>query len=126
MRRGTFEVGAAFTAADGETLALLGPNGSGKSTLVLALAGLIENAGTVELAGARIERLPPDRRPLGVAFQGGALFPHMSALANVAFPLRARGIARRAAHREAGATLSLLAPDVRPDASPPTLSGGER
>ena len=123
--RGSFEVRATISAEEGETLALLGPNGSGKTTIVSALAGLIESVGTIELAGERIDGLPPERRPLGVAFQDGALFPHLPVLANVAFPLRARGVRRREAHEAASATLSLLAPDVRPDALPPTLSGGE-
>jgi molybdate transport system ATP-binding protein len=123
--RGEFEVHATIEAEEGETLALLGPNGAGKTTVVLALAGLIEEQGTIELDGVRIEGLPPERRPLGVAFQGGALFPHLSALANVAFPLRARGVGRREADSGAIATLSRLAPDVRADARPKTLSGGE-
>jgi molybdate transport system ATP-binding protein len=123
--RGSFEVRATIEAEEGETLALLGPNGSGKTTVVLALAGLIESAGEIELDGTRIDGLFPEQRPLGVAFQDGALFPHLSVLANVAFPLRARGDRRREAHEEASATLFRLAPDVRPAALPPTLSGGE-
>ena len=124
-KRETFDVRAAIEAEEGETLALLGPNGAGKTTVVLALAGLIEGQGSIELDDVRIDGLPPERRPLGVAFQGGALFPHLSALANVAFPLRARGIGRREADGRASATLSRLAPDVRQHARPKTLSGGE-
>ena len=123
--RGSFAVRATIAAEEGETLALLGPNGSGKTTVVLALAGLIESDGTIELTDERIDGLPPERRPLGVAFQDGALFPHLSALGNAAFPLRARGVRRREAHERASATLARLAPGVRPDAMPPTLSGGE-
>ncbi len=123
--RGPFEVRATIEAEEGETLALLGPNGAGKTTVVLALAGLVEEHGTIELDGVRIDNLPPERRPLGVAFQGGALFPHLSALSNVAFPLRARGVGRREADSRASTTLSRLAPGVRRDARPKTLSGGE-
>jgi molybdate transport system ATP-binding protein len=124
-KRGTFDLHATIEAEEGETLALLGPNGAGKTTVVLALAGLIEEQSTIELDGARIDGLPPERRPLGVAFQGGALFPHLSVVANVAFPLRARGVGRRDARRAASTTLSRLAPDVREEARPATLSGGE-
>ncbi len=124
-KRDAFEVRATIEAEEGETLALLGPNGAGKTTVVLALAGLTEELGTIELDGVRIDGLPPERRPLGVAFQGGALFPHLSAIANVAFPLRARGVGRREADDRARATLSRLAPGVRQDARPKTLSGGE-
>jgi molybdate transport system ATP-binding protein len=114
-----------MVAEEGVTLAVVGPNGAGKTTVVLALAGLVEEQGAIELDGVRIDGLPPERRPLGVAFQGGALFPHLSALANVSFPLRARGVGRREADSRASATLSRLAPDVRIDARPKTLSGGE-
>jgi molybdate transport system ATP-binding protein len=125
VRRGPFEVRASVRAEEGETLALLGPNGAGKTTVVMALAGLVANEGSIEVAGDRIDELPPERRPLGVAFQGGALFPHLSVLGNVAFPLRARSVPRRDAHREASTILERLAPEVRRDARPPTLSGGE-
>jgi molybdate transport system ATP-binding protein len=124
-RRGPFEVEARLRAEEGETLALLGPNGAGKSTVVMALAGLIPSEAKIELGGDRIDGLTPERRPIGVAFQGGALFPHMVVLANVAFPLRARGAHRREANRDASATLARLAPGVRLDARPATLSGGE-
>ena len=52
--RGSFEVRAAIAAQEGETLALLGPNGAGKTTVVLALAGLIESTGAIELGDERI------------------------------------------------------------------------
>ena len=58
--RGPFEVRATIEAEEGETLALLGPNGAGKTTVVLALAGLVEEHGTIELDGVRIDNLPPD------------------------------------------------------------------
>ena len=124
-RRGSFEVEATLTAEEGETLALLGPNGAGKTTVVLALAGLLTSRGEITLGGEPLDRRSPDRRPLGVAFQGGALFPHLSAVENVAFPLRARGVRRRPARRRAAAILDRVAPAVRHDAPPASLSGGE-
>ncbi len=103
VRRGTFAVDAAFSAEDGETVALLGPNGAGKSTIVEALAGLAPlEAGHVRVDGVAIDALPPERRPIGIAFQDALLFPHLSVLENVAFPLRARGRpGRRGAGRRA-------------------------
>ena len=103
VRRGTFAVEAAFSAEDGETVALLGPNGAGKSTVVEALAGLVPlEAGHVRVDGVAIDALPPERRPIGIAFQDALLFPHLSVLENVAFPLRARGRpGRRGAGRRA-------------------------
>jgi molybdate transport system ATP-binding protein len=126
-RRGRFVVEASVEATDGETLALLGPNGSGKSTVVEAVAGLVPlESGRIELDGQRLDPLPPERRPIGVAFQDGLLFPNLSALENVAFPLRARGARTRDARAQAADLLGRIAPAIRPDAHPSQLSGGER
>jgi molybdate transport system ATP-binding protein len=127
VRRDGFVVEARLDAADGETLALLGPNGAGKSTVVEALAGLLPlEHGSIAIDDNAVEHLPPERRPIGVAFQDPLLFPHLSALENVAFPLRARGGARQPARASARAVLTELAPDVPPGARPGALSGGER
>jgi molybdate transport system ATP-binding protein len=126
-RRGRFEVDAAIDVADGETLALLGPNGAGKSTVVDALVGTLELAdGTIELDGERIDRLPPERRPIGVCFQDDLLFPRLSVLENIAFPLRARKVPRAAARARASGLLARLAAGVDAGAAPGSLSGGER
>jgi molybdate transport system ATP-binding protein len=126
-RRDSFEVSLAIEVGDGETLALLGPNGAGKSTVVDALAGTLEEVeGSIELDGERIDRVPPERRSIGVCFQDHMLFPRMSALENVAFPLRARGVAARTARRRARDLLGRLAPDIDPTARPHAMSGGER
>jgi molybdate transport system ATP-binding protein len=123
--RDGFRLEANVDAGEGQTLALLGPNGAGKTTAVLALAGLIPSTGRIELDGEPLEGRPPERRPLGIAFQGGLLFPHLSPLANVAFPLEARGVPRRRARLEAAAVMDRLAPAVRREAKPSSLSGGE-
>lgn len=126
-RRPPFEVQAAFAVDDGETLAILGPNGAGKTTIVDALAGLIPLAdGRIDLDERPIHVLPPERRGIGVAFQEAALFPHLSARENVAFPLRARGRRRVDAHRRADGLLKRIAPGVDPAARADRLSGGER
>jgi molybdate transport system ATP-binding protein len=131
VRRGTFEAAVAFSAAAGETVALLGPNGSGKSTIVSCVAGLVSPAtGTVELDGVVLDgepdrHVPPEHRPIGVVFQDLLLFPHLSALENVAFPLRARRVPRVEARRRAGALLERLGLDSRSEARPRDLSGGE-
>jgi molybdate transport system ATP-binding protein len=128
ITRGTFDVRLVLEAADGETLALLGPNGAGKTTVVEALAGVVEAAqgATIELDGERIDRLPPERRRVGVCFQDDLLFPHLSVLENVAFGLRVRGTAKAAARSRAGELLRRFAPGVRPASKPRELSGGER
>jgi molybdate transport system ATP-binding protein len=126
-RRGSFEVDVAFDVADGETLALLGPNGAGKSTVVDALIGTLELArGTITIDGERVDPWPPERRPIGVCFQDDLLFPRLAVLENVAFPLRARKVAKTEARRRARELLARIAPTVAPGAYPSALSGGER
>jgi molybdate transport system ATP-binding protein len=126
-RRGAFEISAILDVADGETLALLGPNGAGKSTIVDVLAGALDpREGTIEIDGERVDTLPAERRPIGVCFQDDLLFPHLTALENVAFPLRARGTGRAEAHGRGAELLARLAVSVDPHAKPTMLSGGER
>ena len=126
-RRNTFEVTVTLDVDDGETLALLGPNGAGKSTVVDALAGTLELAeGSIEIDGERVDHLPPERRSIGVCFQDDLLFPRLSALENVAFPLRARKEAKAEARARAAVLLGRLAPSIDPQAMPRALSGGER
>ena len=90
-------------------LALLGPNGAGKTTALRSLAGLVPQLrGRVELGGVVLDdedgtHVPTEARPVGVVFQDYLLLPHLSALENVAFGLRARGMARRPARDEASA-----------------------
>jgi molybdate transport system ATP-binding protein len=131
--RGALRVHAALGAEDGETVALLGPNGSGKSTIVACLAGLLPpDEGTIALDGRTLDdpragtHVPPEDRPVGVVFQDGILFPHLSAVENVAFPLRARGVVAPEARARAHELLDHLSfPVARADARPGDLSGGE-
>ena len=132
VRRGAFALVATLRAADGQTVALLGPNGAGKSSLLAALAGLLPlESGRVVLDGAVLEdagagvRLPPERRSVGVVFQDLHLFPHLSALDNVAYGLRRRGRRRRDARRRAADWLARLGVADRADAPPPALSRGQ-
>jgi molybdate transport system ATP-binding protein len=132
VRRGGFSVACAFIAADGETLALLGPNGSGKSTVVETLAGLVEPAeGRISLADMVLDDVesgvhtPARERPIGVVFQDLRLFPHLSAIDNVVFPLRARGDGRAAARRAGAALLERTGAGGFAATKPPQLSGGQ-
>nr|WP_221374260.1 ABC transporter ATP-binding protein [Actinoplanes polyasparticus] len=73
-----------LTVEPGELRAVIGPNGAGKSTLFALIGGqLAPDAGTVELDGRRIDRLPAHRRGLGVVFQAARIFTGMTALENV-------------------------------------------
>src|SRR6476620_7550536 len=127
VRRGDVTVAAMFAAGDRETIAIPGPNGAGKTTIVETIAGLVPTADArILLDDEPIHDLPPDRRPIGIAFQDGVLFPHLSVLENVAFPVRARGARSRAARTHALELLERLAPGIEPGAKPAALSGGER
>jgi|RhiMetdeSRZDD1v2_1073273.scaffolds.fasta_scaffold151118_3 molybdate transport system ATP-binding protein len=127
VTRGDRSIEADFDVAADETVAILGPNGAGKTTIVEGVAGLVpETRGELSLDGDRIDGLAPDRRPIGIAFQDGVLFPHLSALENVAFPGRARGARPRAARAHARDVLARVAPAVNPGAKPAELSGGAR
>jgi putative spermidine/putrescine transport system ATP-binding protein len=79
----------------GEFLTLLGPSGSGKTTTLMMLAGFeMPTRGDIHLGGRSIRKLPPYKRDIGVVFQNYALFPHMTAQENVAFPLVARHLGK--------------------------------
>ncbi|MBO0608926.1 ABC transporter ATP-binding protein [Myceligenerans salitolerans] len=114
-----------LVAGPGDVVAVVGPNGAGKSTLVHALAGLQPAEGTVRLAGDELTGMPPQERHVGVVFQDRRLFPHLSALENVAFGPRARGVAARTARGVARDRLARLGVGALADRRPGELSGGQ-
>jgi molybdate transport system ATP-binding protein len=133
VRVGTFDLRVALDAADGETVAVLGPNGAGKSTLLRAVAGLVAlDEGRIDIDGRAVDEpasstfVVPERRGVGVVFQDYLLFPHLSALENVAFGLRSRGVGRAAARRRAGEWLEHVGLGDRASAKPGALSGGQQ
>jgi molybdate transport system ATP-binding protein len=132
VRQGGFTLDVALAVTAGEVTAILGPNGAGKTTLLRALAGLEPlAAGRVVLDDRVLEdaasgvAVPPEERPVAVAFQGHLLFPHLTALDNVAFGLRCRGMSRTAARERARGWLERVGLAERAAARPATLSGGE-
>jgi molybdate transport system ATP-binding protein len=125
VERPPFRLDAALEVADGEVVALLGPNGAGKTTALRVLAGLTPNRGSVVLDGEVLDRVPPERRRVGVVFQDYLLFPHLSVVDNVAFGPRCRGTGRAAARREAMAWLERVGLAEYADAKPRSLSGGQ-
>jgi molybdate transport system ATP-binding protein len=126
VRRPGFALDIELTAAPGEVVALLGPNGAGKTTALRSLAGLAAlDDGHVTLDGARLDNEPPEHRRIGVVFQDYLLFPHLTALDNVAFGPRCRRVPRREAREKAREWLERvgLAEHVRK--KPRQLSGGQ-
>jgi putative spermidine/putrescine transport system ATP-binding protein len=113
--------------AEGEFLTMLGPSGSGKTTCLMMLAGFEHpTSGRITLAGRPIDGVPPHRRDIGVVFQNYALFPHMSVLENVAFPLSVRKISTAEMNERARAALSMVHLQHLADRKPAQLSGGQQ
>jgi len=111
----------------GEFLTLLGPSGSGKTTLLNMLAGFsTPTAGSIMLGDRDITQTPVYRRNFGMVFQNYALFPHMSAEQNTAFPLRRRGFGKRDARAEAQRALAAVGLEGFESRRPNQLSGGQQ
>ena len=117
----------------GERVALQGESGVGKSTLLNLIAGLdVPDAGTIEVAGTRIDNLGDAARvrfrrgSLGFVFQAFHLLPHLSALQNTMVPLMLAGTGEAMARKRALALLEELGIAGRADARPGELSGGEQ
>ena len=116
-----------FVLEPGEFLTLLGPSGSGKTTILMLIAGFESlSRGKIRVDGRDIVGQPPERRNFGIVFQGYALFPHMSVLDNVAFPLRMKGVAARERARRAGEMLEKVGLDGLGSRRPHELSGGQQ
>lgn len=133
LGRNDFELQAIFDVPAGESVAILGPNGAGKSTLLALVAGLLTpDSGTVEVGGRLLSRATPflltapEKRRVGLMGQDPLLFPHLSALENIAFGPRSRGWSRVRAR--AGAREWLERMELAPLESrrPYELSGGQR
>jgi putative spermidine/putrescine transport system ATP-binding protein len=116
-----------LSVRDGEFLTLLGPSGSGKTTTLMSVAGFVStDEGEIWLDGRDVSSVPPHRRNIGMVFQSYALFPHLSVLKNVTFPLAMRGIKGDAARRKGEAILSVVGLAGYEDRSPRQLSGGQQ
>jgi putative spermidine/putrescine transport system ATP-binding protein len=119
--------GIDLEVAPGEFLTLLGPSGSGKTTTLRLIAGLLPpTSGTIELAGRDVTLIPPHQRDIGVVFQNYALFPHLTAGQNVAFPLEMRRLSRTDARELVEKAFSLVQLSGYENRYPRQLSGGQQ
>jgi molybdate transport system ATP-binding protein len=133
VRLGPLDLDVAMEASADEVVAVVGPNGAGKSTFLRALAGLVRpGRGRVTLGDRVLDdvdrsiHLRPEERPVAVVFQDNVLFPHLSALDNVAYGLRARGLRRAEARRRAGEWLERVGiAGEYAGSRPSALSGGQ-
>ncbi|MBC9937284.1 MULTISPECIES: ABC transporter ATP-binding protein [unclassified Leucobacter] len=114
--------------ASGTFMSLLGPSGCGKSTLLRCIAGLeTVTQGSIHIGAEDVTQLPPEKRRLGMMFQSYALFPHMSVLENVRFPLRMQGEGSKAEQLERAAfALERVQMGHLAGRKPKQLSGGQQ
>jgi molybdate transport system ATP-binding protein len=132
VRLGGLDLRAAFEAGPSQVVAVVGPNGAGKTTLLRALAGLVRlGRGRVSLGDLVLDdaatgaHVAPERRPVAMVFQDSLLFPHLSALDNVAYGMRARGVGRAEARRRAAGWLDGVELGHTARSRPGSLSGGQ-
>ena len=111
----------------GEFMTLLGPSGCGKTTMLNLVAGfLFPDNGEVFIDGALVTDVPTYEREIGIVFQNYALFPHMTIAGNVAYGLKARGVARREIAGRVAEILAMMKLTGMEDRKPQQLSGGQQ
>lgn len=122
-----------FRIEAGEFFTLLGPSGCGKTTTLRSIAGLeTPDEGRISIGGQAVfdsragVNLPANRRDLGMVFQSYAVWPHMSVMRNVAFPLEVHGASRREAADGARRALDLVGLEHLAERSATLLSGGQQ
>lgn len=118
--------------ADGESIVMLGQSGCGKTSTMRCVAGLEEpSAGSISIGGRTVfdaaagTRVPANKRNVGLVFQSYAVWPHLTVLENVAFPLRMQKVARATMREKALATLRTVGLEDQADKSASALSGGQ-
>lgn len=135
ISRGNFTLNANLTAQNQAVTAIMGPNGSGKTTALMLVAGLLAvESGNITLDEIVFDTaengngifVQPEHREVGMVFQDGALFSHLSALDNVSFGLRARGMKKNEARLLANSMLGEFAMGSYLQSLPHELSGGQR
>jgi ABC-type Fe3+/spermidine/putrescine transport system ATPase subunit len=125
--------GIGFVARHGEVLTLLGPSGCGKTTTLRAIAGLeTPRHGRIRIGGRTVfdavsgANFPPERRGVAMVFQSYAIWPHMTVYENVAFGLRAHGVAKAELPGAVRRSLDLVGLAAFADRPATRLSGGQQ
>ena len=112
---------------DGELVGLLGPSGCGKSTTLFMLSGLTEPSGGRILFGDNdVTTIPPEDREIGLVFQNYALYPHMTVLENIMFPLINRKVPKAEARDRAEKMAEVVHLEGLLHRKPKALSGGQQ
>ncbi len=116
-----------FEVCDCEFCILLGPSGSGKSTMLRLISGLErQDSGEIRIGGTEVSGLTPKERDIAMVFQSYALYPHMSARENIAFPMKMKGVAKEEIKKKTWEVAGLLNIKDVLDRKPGEISGGQR
>jgi putative spermidine/putrescine transport system ATP-binding protein len=111
----------------GELVALLGPSGCGKTTALRLLAGLdLPNGGQVKVDGQDLTNVSANKRDMGMVFQAYSLFPNMTAIENVAFGLKVRGVDKNVREKKAQELLDLVGLTTQANRYSHQMSGGQQ
>ncbi|MBP3890718.1 MAG: ABC transporter ATP-binding protein [Solobacterium sp.] len=112
---------------DGKLVALLGPSGCGKSTMLNMLSGILPvSEGKIYFDEDDVTNMPPQDRGVGLVFQNYALYPHMTVLENIAFPLEIKKVDKKEREEKAKEMAKLVHVDQLLDRKPKELSGGQQ
>ncbi len=115
------------TLNDGELIALLGPSGCGKSTMLNMLSGILPaTEGEIFFSEQDVTHLTPEKRGVGLVFQNYALYPHMTVLENICFPLEIKKVPKTQRIERAKELAKLVHIDTLLDRKPAQLSGGQQ
>ena len=116
-----------LTIEEGEFLVLLGPSGCGKTTTMRMIAGLEDiTSGDLMIAGERANNKPPKDRDIAMVFQNYGLYPHMTVAQNIGYPLKLRGMDRKAREARVQETAQKVELQALLKRRPSELSGGQR
>ena len=126
---GDFTAVSGFSAVleDGELVSLLGPSGCGKSTLLNMLSGILPvSGGKIFFDDQDVTLMPPEKRGIGLVFQNYALYPHMTVMGNICFPLETQKVPKAERIERANEIAKLVHVDMLMNRKPSELSGGQQ
>lgn len=126
---GDFTAVSEFSAVleDGELVSLLGPSGCGKSTLLNMLSGILPvSGGKIFFDDQDVTLMPPEKRGIGLVFQNYALYPHMTVMGNICFPLETQKVPKAGRIERANEIAKLVHVDMLMNRKPSELSGGQQ
>ena len=116
-----------MTFEDGQLVVLLGPSGCGKTTMLNMLSGILPvSEGKIYFDDVDVTDLPPEKREVGLVFQNYALYPHMTVLENICFPLKIKKVKKKERIEKAIKYAKMVHIDDYLDRKPKELSGGQQ